>query len=75
METFLKVIGFGVIAVVAIAALSLLMALPVMWLVNYLFTPQILLTVFGVSQITFWQALALNVLTGTLFKSSTSSSK
>jgi hypothetical protein len=58
-----------------VVALAVIMAFPVKWLVNYVFTDAVRLTVFGVAQITVWRALALNILCGFLFKSSSSSSK
>jgi hypothetical protein len=74
LETFLKAIGLGLILFVVVTVISVFMAFPVMWLVNSLFTPFVLLTVFGSSQIGFWQALGLSLLTGVLFKGSSSSS-
>lgn len=55
-----------VIVVVVLAVV--LMAFITMWLVNYLFAPSFLLTVFGLSQITLWKAFCLNFLCGILFK-------
>ena len=75
--TFLIWVSGIMVAVLAIAGLASLMAYPTKWVVNYLFTPGVLTSLFGTSQISFWQALALNFICGTLFKggSSTSSSK
>lgn len=65
METFLKFLGvfFGVIFLVLIS--SLIMALPTMLLWNWLMP-----ILFGLTKITFWQALGINIFTGILFKSS-----
>lgn len=49
---------------------AILVALPVMWLWNWL-VPEL----FGLKSITFWQAFGLLVLCGSLFRSSSSSSK
>lgn len=45
-----------------------LLAYPTMCLVNYLFTPTLLVAVFGMAKIGFWQALCLNTLASLLFK-------
>jgi hypothetical protein len=66
MEILTKI--FAVIGLVVVAAV--LMALPTMWLWNWLMP-----TIFGLIKIGFWQALGLNLLAGILFKSSSSSSK
>lgn len=71
MEKFVLFVGAIVLAFVLIVGFSLLFALPVMWLWNCLM-PEI----FGLTTITFWQALGLNVLSGLLFRSTnTNSSK
>ena len=75
----MKIIA-GLIAIlgvlVLIIAFALLMAWPLMLLINYVFAPNVLWALFGVSQITFWKTVALSIVTGSLFKSdSTSSSK
>lgn len=64
------VIAIGFIGLLFV--LGLLFAYPVMWLVNYLFTPAVLTAVFGVAKISVWQAWALNLLSGFLFKSTSS---
>lgn len=56
--------------VLAIGA-GLLFAFPVMWLTNYLFTPALLLTVFGVAKLTFSKAYALSVFMHWMVKSTT----
>jgi hypothetical protein len=66
METLVKVLG--VIALVIL--LAFLLALPTMWLWNYLMP-----IIFGLIKISFWQALAMNLLSGFLFKSTHSYSK
>ena len=49
---------------------ALIVALPTMWLWNWLMPD-----LFGLRTIDFWQALGINILSGILFKSSSSSSK
>lgn len=63
-----KILMFlGVLAVLLIACV--VVAFPVMWLVNELFSPSFINSVFGVSQIGFSTALGLSVLCSLLFKS------
>ena len=62
------VIIIGAVAVVFI--LSILLALPVMWLWNYLMPD-----IFGLKEIGFWQSFCLLLMCGFLFKSSNSNSK
>ena len=66
----MKLLGIGVLVVGLIVGLSLLLAFPTMWLVNYLIAPSALTAVFGISALTFWKAFWLNFLAGILFKSS-----
>jgi hypothetical protein len=61
----------AIVALVTIAGLislifivSLLFAYPTMWLVNYLFSAQILSIVFGAAKLNVWKAMALNVFFG-----------
>jgi NhaP-type Na+/H+ and K+/H+ antiporter len=66
---FFAAVGF-------VLVIGLLIGYPVMWMVNYLFTPTALIAVFGVPKLSFWQAFTLSLLASTLFsRSSTSSSK
>jgi hypothetical protein len=74
-EKLATVIGGIVLIILAIAGVSIVMAYPVKWLVNYLFTPGVLMAVFGVTKFSIWRALWLSVLCGLLFKSTVSSSK
>lgn len=57
---------FGVLLVLG---LSLLFNYPIMWMINYTFSPAFLLSVFGVSQITFWKTMWFSVLCGQLIRS------
>lgn len=66
--------GLGVLAL--IVGLALLFAFPLMWLINYVFSTALLTFLFGAAKISFWKTVALSIVTGSLFKSaSTSSSK
>ena len=51
---------------------AVLMAYPVKWLVNYVFTDGVRLALFGVVKISVWKAFFLNMLCGFLFKSTAS---
>lgn len=75
MDKFLAAIGAIVFAVVFVAGISLLMAYPTMWIVNYLFTSSVISSLFGVAQLTFWKALWLNYITAALFKGTTTVNK
>ena len=65
----------ALIALVMSVAISAVLAIPVMWMVNDLFTPHVLLSIFGVSHIGFTTAWGLSVLCSILFGSARSSSK
>jgi len=64
LETFLKVIGAVIVFLGVVALFAFLGAYPTKWVVNYLFAPTALTAVFGTAKIGFWQALALNFITG-----------
>lgn len=66
MEKLLIILG-GLVVIVGIA---FLLTLPVMLLWNWLMP-----VIFGLIKLTFWQALGLNLLSGFLFKNSTSTKK
>ena len=65
----------GLLAIGAVVFFAAIIAFPVMWMVNYLFTPQFLHGIFGVWSLDFWHALWLSMLCGSLFKGSSSDSK
>lgn len=67
MENFL--VGLAIV-VGTIVIIAVIVALPTMWLWNWLMP-----VIFGIKQITFLQALGINLLTGILFGSRTSSGK
>jgi hypothetical protein len=61
----LALLGFLVLLV----GFGFLFAYPTMWLVNYLFTNSLLLSVFGIAKLTVFKAWALNILCGSLVRS------
>lgn len=63
-----EAIGAVVIAFAVVIGLAFLMVLPTMWLWNWLMPD-----IFGLQEITFWQALGINFLTGILFRTNSSS--
>lgn len=60
------IIGFALLVVVV----AIVMAFPLMWCWNY-----VMPDLFGLAELDFWHALVLGMLSGMLFKSSSSSSK
>ena len=70
MDTMYKIIGVTIGVLGVIALLALLLGLPVMLLWNWL-----LPMIFGVKEITFAQAVGVNLLSGFLFKNTNTSSK
>lgn len=74
MEGLAKFVGTIIVAFVFIFGAAILFTLPTMWLVNYVFTPATLISLFGVAQLSFWKAMGLSTLCAILFKGSSSSS-
>ena len=72
MDKFLTAIGTVVVGVLVFVGVSLLMAYPTLWMVNYLFTSSVILSLFGAVQLTFWKAFWLNYFCASLFKSAAS---
>lgn len=76
MSTAGRAVGDIIAIVGAVAAVicvvAVVMALPTMLIVNYVFSDAALVAVFG-GPLTFWKAFWLNFLCGILFKSSSSS--
>ena len=64
MEVIIRVL----VAIGVLALIGILMALPVMWLWNWLM-PEI----FGMETLTFWEALGVSLLSNLLFKGTYSS--
>lgn len=67
MDKFITAIGATVVVVGGLILLSLVLALPVMWLWDWLMP-----TIFGLKEITLFQAWGLNFLCSLLFKSNIS---
>jgi hypothetical protein len=59
-----------IIRIALIAAVALLFNYPLMWLMNYVFTPTVLTVLFGVAKMTFWRTYAFGMLTGLIFRRS-----
>lgn len=75
MEKVITSVGAVVVFFVMVLILSLLMAFPTKWAVNYLFNPVLLATVFTTGHLSVWHAWALNFVAATLIKSQLSTSK
>jgi arginine exporter protein ArgO len=73
MKTLAAIIGDIILIVAALVGLELLFAWPTELLVNYVFAPGVLVTLFG-GPLTIWKAWALNAVASILFKSTSSSS-
>lgn len=73
METLIKAIVTGLMAMLLVAVIcavvGIVMAIPIYYLWNWLMP-----TIFGISEITYWQAWGLYWLSALLLKSSSSSS-
>lgn len=69
------VVGLGfILGTLIVFGISLLMAYPTMWLVNYLFTPALIASVFGAPSLGLAKAFWFNWFVGIVFKSSGSAS-
>jgi len=75
MKFILEVISTLIVVATILVVIALLMGYPTMWMMNYLFTPAVLQTVFGISQMTFWKAFWFDVFAGGLVMGSSSSSR
>jgi hypothetical protein len=64
METFTKLITIITVTIIVTVLVCLLVGIPTMLLWNWLM-PEL----FGLPVITFWKAVGLNLLAGTLFRS------
>lgn len=69
MNKLFTVLGVVSGVIILVFVIALVFALPVMLLVNYVFSPAALVAIFG-GPIGFWKAFWLNFLCGFLFKSS-----
>lgn len=70
METFIKILGVALAAILLVCFIALLLSIPVWLLWNW-----VAVTVLGLKEITLLQALGLTLLSSILFKSSSVSSK
>ena len=68
MKTFFQVFGLAVAAFAVFVFVSLIGAWFTMYFVNYLFTSQVLMYLFGTAKLGLVQAFVLNVVCGLLFK-------
>jgi hypothetical protein len=66
MKNSFETIGAFVGIIAIICTVLLILGYPLMWLWNWLMP-----TMFGLPEITFWQAVGLNLLSTILFKSTT----
>ena len=69
MSNVATILGTFVAFVLVLGFIAIIMAYPTMWLWNNC----LIGAVDGVNDISFWQALGINVLAGILFKNSSSS--
>ncbi len=63
----METLGNALVGIVGIILIALIMALPLMWLWNWLMP-----MIFDLMELNFWQSLGLAVLSSILFKSSNS---
>lgn len=74
MEKIIAVLGVFAFLTLIVLFVGALAAFPTKWIVNYVFTDDLLLYVFG-GPLSAWKALWLNFLCGMLFKTSVSRSE
>jgi hypothetical protein len=65
----MKILLGAILLLAFVVVVAIILALPVMLIVNYLFTQSVLIYLFGIPALTFWKALWLNILCGFIFKS------
>ena len=70
MKTIGDILGGVIILAGTLVLIAIILGLPLMLLWNWLMP-----VIFGLKFITFWQAVGLNVLSGIIFKSPTSTAK
>ena len=76
MEKFLAVVAIVLGFVALLVGLGALMAIPTVYILNYLFSSAFLMLVFGVAKVGFWRAWVFNIFCGLFLKGvSTSKSK
>ncbi len=74
MKTLVTILGAVVGGLLVIFGFGILFAFPTKWLINWLFTNNVLVYVFG-GPIDVWHAWGLNILCGLTIKSTTVNSK
>lgn len=71
-ESLAKIIGSAVLVLIVLLGVAALGAYPTKWIMNYLFAPTLLQSVFGVTKFTLLRAFCLNSIASTLIKGTTS---
>ena len=69
MKSVSQVVGAVVLGLLAVAGIAFVFTYPFVLLMNYLFAPSFLLSVFGVAKIGFWRTFLLSIFTAFFFKS------
>ena len=69
MEALLKALGVVLLAFLFIVLIAALIAFPIMWLINWLIVPKLIYAIFGVYKLGFLRSLGIGLLSGSLFKS------
>lgn len=69
MDVFLKILGVIIAEVLFLVGMAFLFGLPTMWLWNWLMP-----AIFGLTKISIYQAVGLNILCGVLFRAELKSS-
>ena len=65
METFVKLLGLAFLGFLVVIISAFIMGFPIMWLWNWLMP-----ALFGLSKISVWEAIGLNIFCGLLFSPS-----
>lgn len=66
----IKYVTITITSIATVIIMSLLLAFPIMWMWNYIFTPATTQALFGIAKLTFWKTLWFGVLCGILIKGS-----
>ena len=75
MEKFLALVAVVLGFTALLVGLGALMAIPTMYILNYLFSSAFLTLVFGVAKVGFWRSWVFNIFCGLFLKNYASSSK
>ena len=68
-EKFGAMLAVGIFFLLFIGVLGLVCAIPLAYLLEYVFAPAVLATVFGTASISIWKAWAIGAVFSMLFKS------